>query len=147
MKVEAKIVFYNFKRVQGWRWWAIRWLTCSTHTHAHLELGFSSPVALLVCDGKPMRVMHVALLEKLGTFSYKTFPLGCIDFTETDLQYVRNYPKPRGMVSLAYYIFGRWLGLRHPVGCVTFICDYLRLKGWNTPDLFTPHEQIGRAHV
>jgi hypothetical protein len=140
MKVKAWIAFYDFKKVQGWRWWAIKWLTGSIHTHAHIEIQFAEPVAFVVGDRVKAKVMRLSTLEKLGAVRYWTYDLGCLYVTNRDLKFVQQYRKPNSIVMIFYLLLGKWLGMQHPVSCISFICDYLTFKGWEVPNLFTPRE-------
>jgi hypothetical protein len=147
MKVKARIVFCDFRRVQGWRYGVTKFLTRSEHTHAHIEIDFKMPFAFIVADFNSIRTIRLSHLEKLGIKSYYTFELGEIDITDTDIWYAQKYPKANSTVAIFYQAIGRFFGMRRPVSCVTFICDYLRYKGWNTPDLFTPRELWESLHA
>ena len=140
MKVNARIVFADFRKVQGWRWWVTRLLTLSNHTHAHIEFLYEQPTAFIVVDFTNIKAMRTSRLEKMGVTTYFYYPLGEIDISEKDVLYALTYPKANSLRMVLYQAVGRFFGMKQPVSCITFICDFLRTKGYNTPQLFTPRQ-------
>ena len=147
MKVNARIVFADFRKVQGWRWYAIRWLTGSNHTHAHLEFDFRHPFAIVCSAGKKTQVIRLSYLRKLGIENYYEFDIGDVDLTDDDILYAYHYPILSTTKMILYQLFGRFLNYEQPTSCITFICDYLRFKGRDVPYLFTPKELWENLHA
>jgi len=140
MRVEAKIVFCDFRKVQGWRWFATMLLTRSRHTHAHIEFAFRHPFAFVIIDKSRIKAVRVSHLEKMGAKEYYTYPLGEIDISEEDVIYALKYPKANSVKMVFYQAIGKYIGMKMPTSCITFICDYLQTKGYDTPRLFTPRQ-------
>jgi hypothetical protein len=147
MRVNAKICFYKFKPLQGWRYSFIRVLTNAKHTHAHLEFSTEPPIAVLVIDGKAAEVFKVATLDKTGIQKYYEFDLGELELSSSDFQFFQTYKNISAIKMIFYYCIGRFFGMKKPASCVTFICDYLKFKGWNIPDLFSPKELWENLHA
>lgn len=147
MRVNAKICFYKFKPLQGWRYSFIRVLTNAKHTHAHLEFSASPPIAILVIDGKAAQVFKVDTLNKTGIEKYYEFDLGELELTASDFQFFQTYKNISAIKMIFYYAIGRFFGMKKQASCVTFICDYLKFKGWDIPDLFSPKELWESLHA
>ena len=147
MRVNAKICFYKFKPLQGWRYSFIRVLTNAKHTHAHLEFDADPPIAVIVVDGKAAEVMRVSSLSKLGVEKYYERNLGELELSSADFQFFQTYKNISAFKMIAYYAIGRFFGMKKPASCVTFICDYLKFKGWDIPDLFSPKELWESLHA
>ena len=147
MRVNARICFYNFKKLQGWRYYFIRLLSWSRHTHAHIEFDLEEPFAYVVIDGQEIRALKLGLLQELGIEKYYEFNLGSIEINTKDMQFALTYPKLNSKLMILYYPIGRLFGMQQPASCVTFICDYLKFKGWDIPDLFSPQELWESLHV
>ena len=147
MRVNAKIAFYKFKPLQGWRYAFIRVLANTKHTHAHLEFDLNPPVAVVVIDGAAAQVMKVSSLEKMKVEKYYEYPIGELDISSTDFQFFQTYKNIKAFKMIFYAVVGRFFGMKKPASCVTFICDYLRFKGWDTPDLFSPKELWESLHA
>lgn len=146
MKVNGRIVFYNFKKVQGWRYYAIRLLSWSRHTHAHIEFDLSVPFAFVVVDRKPVKVMRLANLKQLKISKYYEFDLGSMDMSEEDIVFAYKYKPLNSYKMLVYTLIGKHIGMKQPTNCITFICDYLKFKGWDTPNLFNPKQLWESLH-
>lgn len=140
MRVNSRIVFADFHKIQGWRWWAVVLSTWSSNTHAHIEFDFKHPFAFIVVDGGRTKAIRLEHLEQKGAKAYYTYPLGEIDISEEDIIYALKYPKANSAKMLFYQLIGRHIGMKMPTSCITFICDYLRTKGYDTPQLFTPRQ-------
>lgn len=140
MKVNAKICFYNFKPLQKKWYYIVRLLSWSHHTHAHIEFDLSKPFAFIVTHNNPVRALKLELLLQMGVTKYYSYDLGLINMTELDIKYALQYEKPHIGKMILYQCIGRFIGMEQPASCVTFICDYLRHKGWDTPNLFSPKE-------
>jgi len=147
MRVNAKICFYKFKPLQAWRYAFIRVLTNSKHTHAHLEFDTEPPIAVIVIDGKAAQVIKVASLPKLKVEEYYKYDIGDIDLSADDFNYFLKYRKINAAKMIFYYAVGRFFGMKKAASCVTFICDYLKFKGWDVPDLFSPKELWESLHA
>ena len=147
MRVNAKICFYKFKPLQAWRYAFIRLLTNSKHTHAHLEFDTEPPIAVIVIDGKAAQVIKVASLPKLKVEEYYKYDIGDIDLSADDFNYFLKYRKINAAKMIFYYAVGRFFGMKKAASCVTFICDYLKFKGWDVPDLFSPKELWESLHA
>jgi hypothetical protein len=147
MRVNARICFYNFKKLQGWRYYFIRLLSWSRHTHAHLEFDLTEPFAYVVVDGQKIRALKLGLLQELGIEKYYEFNVGELEMNTKDMQFAYAYPKLNSKTMIIYQLFGRFIGMKRPSSCVTFICDYLKFKGWDIPDLFSPQELWESLHA
>lgn len=147
MRVNAKICFYKFKPLQAWRYAFIRVLTNSKHTHAHLEFDTEPPIAVIVIDGKAAQIIKVASLPKLKVEEYYKYDIGDIDLSADDFNYFLKYRKINAAKMIFYYAVGRFFGMKKAASCVTFICDYLKFKGWDVPDLFSPKELWESLHA
>jgi hypothetical protein len=147
MKANTKIVFYNFKAVQGWRWYFVVLSTMSKHTHAHLEFDINHPFAFVLAAGKNTQSMRLSVLNKFKVKPYYSFDVGPIEISNDDLWYAHKYPKLSSFKMIFYQLIGRHFGMKHPVSCITFICDYLKSKGMNVPDLFTPQQLWESLHA
>lgn len=146
MKVNGRIVFYNFKKVQGWRYYAVRLLSWSRHTHAHIEFDLSIPFAFVVVDRRPVKVMRLSALKLLNITKYYEFDLGSFDIDEEDIIFAYRYKPLNSYMMLAYTTLGQFMGMKKPTNCITFICDYLQFKGWDIPNLFTPKQLWESLH-
>lgn len=140
MKVNAKICFYNFKAIQKKWYYIVCLLSGSHHTHAHIEFDLNKPFAFITTTGSPVRALKLELLLQMGVTKYYSYDLGFINMTELDIKYARQYEKQHIGKMVLYQCIGRFVGMKRPASCVTFICDYLRHKGWDTPNLFSPKE-------
>jgi len=140
MKVKAEIAFYDFKPLQKKWYYIVRLLSWSRHTHAHIEFNINKPFAFIVTHNNPIRALKLELLLQMGVKKYYSYDLGELDMNELDISYANNYEKPNIWKMIAYQFGGKFLGMKQPASCITFICDYLRFKGWETPYLFTPKE-------
>jgi hypothetical protein len=147
MRVNTKICFYKFKPVQSWRYTFIRVLTNAKHTHAHLEFNTEPPMAVIVIDGKAAEVVKVAALSKLKVEKYYEYDIGDLDLSSNDFQFFMKYRQISAVKMIFYYAVGRFFGMKKPASCVTFICDYLKFKGWDVPDLFSPKELWESLHA
>jgi hypothetical protein len=147
MRVNARICFYNFKELQGWRYYFIRLLSWSHHTHAHLEFDLNKPFAYVVIDGKEIRALKLGLLQELGITKYYEFDIGCLEMGTLDIMFASSYKRLNSKSMIIYQLFGRFFGMKRPSSCVTFICDYLKFKGWDIPDLFSPQELWESLHA
>ena len=147
MRVNAKICFYKFKPLQAWRYAFIRVLTNSKHTHAHLEFDTEPPIAVIVIDGKAAQVIKGASLSKLKVEKYYEYNIGELDLSADDFHYFLKYRKINAAKMIFYYAVGRFFGMKKAASCVTFICDYLKFKGWDVPDLFSPKELWESLHA
>jgi len=94
----------------------------------------------VVVDHNHIKTIRLKYLENLGVTTYFSYPLGEIDISEEDVVYAMMYPKANSIKMIWYQFAGRFFGMKRPTSCVTFICDFLRNKGYNTPKLFTPKE-------
>lgn len=140
MKVKATISFLNFRKIQGPWWWVITILENSPHTHAQIDFAFEHPFTFLTMANKKPAVVRQSYLTRLGATTYATYDLGEIDISDADLAFATNYPSLSAWDMILYTIGGKYLGIRQPKSCVTFICDYLRWKGYDSPHLFSPKE-------
>jgi hypothetical protein len=147
MRVNAKICFYKFKPLQAWRYTFIRILTNAKHTHAHLEFSTEPPIAVIVIDGKAAEIMQVASLSKLKVEKYYEYDIGDLELSSNDFQFFQRYRQINAIKMIFYYAIGRFFGMKKPASCVTFICDYLKFKGWDIPDLFSPKELWESLHA
>jgi hypothetical protein len=147
MRVNAKICFYKFKPLQAWRYTFIRVLTNAKHTHAHIEFDTDPPIAVIVIDGKAAQVMRVANLPKLKVDKYYEYDLGDLELSSADFEFFMKYRQINAAKMIFYYAVGRFFGMKKPASCVTFICDYLKFKGWDIPDLFSPKELWESLHA
>lgn len=147
MKANTRIVFYNFKAVQGWRWYFIRVLAWSKHTHAQLEFDYQQPFAFVLAAGKKTQSMRLAVLNKFKVKPYYSFEVGPIDISNADLWYAHKYPKLSSIKMIWYQAIGRHFGMKRPVSCITFICDFLKSNGLDVPDLFTPQQLWESLHA
>jgi hypothetical protein len=140
MKVKAEIAFYDFKPLQKKWYYIICLLSWSRHTHAHIEFRLKEPFAFIVNHNSKIRALKLELLLQMGVKKYYSYDLGELNMNELDIKYASNYIKLNIWKMIAYQIGGKFLGMKQPTSCVTFICDYLRFHGWETPNLFTPKE-------
>ena len=147
MRVNAKICFYKFKPLQAWRYAFIRVLTNAKHTHAHLEFNTEPPIAVIVIDGKAAEIMKVASLSKLKVEKYYEYDIGELELSSADFQFFQKYRQISAVKMIFYYAVGRFFDMKKPASCVTFICDYLKFKGWDIPDLFSPKELWESLHA
>lgn len=147
MRVNVKICFYKFKPIQTWRYAFIRILTNAKHTHAHLEFNTEPPIAVIVIDGKAAEITKVKTLSKLKAEKYYEYDIGDLELSSADFTFFQNYPKINAVKMIFYYTVGRFFGMKKPASCVTFICDYLKFKGWDIPDLFSPKELWESLHA
>jgi hypothetical protein len=147
MKVNAKICFYAFKNLQGWRYQAVRLLSFSRHTHAHLEFDTNPAVALVVTDCGKLKVIRPEILKSKRAIKYYEYSVGLLDFSGDDLMFANKYPSPNSFVMIFYMVIGRFFGMKKPASCITFICDYLKFKGLDVPTLFTPKELWEELHA
>lgn len=147
MRVNAKICFYKFKPLQAWRYTFIRVLTNAKHTHAHIEFDTDPPIAVIVIDGKAAQVIKVANLPKLKVDKYYEYDLGDLELSSADFEFFMKYRQINAAKMIFYYTVGRFFGMKKPASCVTFICDYLKFKGWDIPDLFSPKELWESLHA
>ena len=147
MRVNAKICFYKFKPLQGWRYAFIRVLTNAKHTHAHLEFSVDPPIAVILIDGKAAQVMRVVALDRMGVEKYYEYDIGELEIASKDFQFFQAYKNISAIKMIFYYSVGRFFGMKKPASCVTFICDYLKFKGWDIPTLFSPKELWESLHA
>jgi hypothetical protein len=147
MKANTKIVFYNFKAVQGWRWYFVKALTWSKHTHAHLEFDCTQPFAFVLAVGKKTQAMRLSVLEKFKVKPYYTFEVGVLEVNNDDIWFAHKYPKLSAVKMIWYQAIGRHFGMKRPASCVTFICDFLKSNGLDVPDLFTPQQLWESLHA
>jgi hypothetical protein len=147
MRVNAKICFYKFKPVQAWRYTFIRIFTNAKHTHAHLEFNTEPPIAVIVIDGKAAEVIQTKSLAKLKVEKYYEYNIGDLELSSADFKFFQSYQQISAVKMISYYAVGRFFGMKKPASCVTFICDYLKFKGWDIPDLFSPKELWESLHA
>jgi hypothetical protein len=140
MKVNTQIAFTNFRKIQGNWWWVVCLVDRTTHTHAQIEINFEHPFTFLTMLDRKPSVVRQSYLTRLGARTYATYDLGEIDISDADLAFATNYPSMSAWKMLLYRLGGKWFGMEQPKSCVTFICDYLRWKGYDSPNLFSPRE-------
>lgn len=143
MSGDCYIRFYPFRKLQGWRWWGIVLCNWSTHTHAQLEFDCKkNRVVFLTLDGVPTKVFKLGLQTSrfLGKKPYLSYSVGKLELLNEDFDWVHSLPTPRAWKLLLYHFVGRFVGMRIPDNCITFICDFLNRKGYNIPRMFSPKE-------
>jgi hypothetical protein len=104
-------------------------------------------MAVIVIDGKAAEVVKVAALSKLKVEKYYEYDIGDLDLSSNDFQFFMKYRQISAVKMIFYYAVGRFFGMKKPASCVTFICDYLKFKGWGVPDLFSPKELWESLHA
>ena len=144
MNAECYICFYNFRKLQGWRWWAIRILGMTKHTHAHLEfLCKKNRLIFLTLDSRPTRFFWLGLQTRkfLGLRPYAAWYVGKMWITDEDLQWVADRPLTNAWSIIRYAFYDQWTRSREiPENCIILICDFLRRKGKTIPRMFSPKQ-------